>query len=46
MLFAVVEFESLDCRRTKVTLSMPGWGAGVDWDEVCEFLGLGQMPAR
>lgn len=36
-LFAVAEFEPLGKRKTKVTLSMAGWGKGKEWDEVYGF---------
>jgi uncharacterized protein YndB with AHSA1/START domain len=36
-LFAVAEFEPLGKSKTRVTLSMVGWGRGKEWDEVYGF---------
>ncbi len=33
-LFAVVEFEETSKRKTKVVLSMMGWGTGAEWEQV------------
>jgi uncharacterized protein YndB with AHSA1/START domain len=40
-LFAVLEFEKISDHKTKVTISMAGWGSGPDWDEVYEFFNRG-----
>lgn len=40
-LFAVLEFERLSDQRTKVTISMAGWGTGLDWDSVYTFFDRG-----
>ena len=35
-LFAVVEFEPLSARKTRIVLAMLGWGTGPEWDQVYE----------
>ena len=40
-LFAVLQFEGISDHKTKVTISMAGWGSGPDWDQVYEFFDRG-----
>lgn len=40
-LFAVLEFDRISDQKTKVTISMAGWGSGPDWDQVYEFFDRG-----
>ncbi len=40
-LFAILEFERISDQKTKVTISMAGWGTGPDWEQVYEFFDRG-----
>jgi uncharacterized protein YndB with AHSA1/START domain len=40
-LFAVAEFAAIGANKTKVTLSMAGWGSGDEWNRVYSFFESG-----
>jgi uncharacterized protein YndB with AHSA1/START domain len=40
-LFAVAEFEAMGEKKTKVTLSLAGWGSGNEWNQVYAFFERG-----